>query len=286
MTDVPDPTTAAATSGPSPPLVPTRALRGFLPHIGTALGVLGPASYLIAYVNQVGKALVLGIPLDVVSVSIGSIVGVFVALLFVFYMTATWVGLFYRWVSRKAKGKGGALVKWCAAVFLFFFPLFIIYGADWDEWVPLLAVIAGLWVVIFILAVMAAAAQHVLPGPTGAAGRGIMRSAPLTVWDLIERVVGKWAMFAILLATVIAGYSYSLGRASVLNTQTYFVLDGTPQRALLAIYGDTVVLGYVPPKGGSLTRLVITQLEAGSLVGSNQQVGPLVRNCEPIVGCH
>jgi hypothetical protein len=157
--------------------------------------------------------------------------------------------------------------------------------SNWQEWVWLAGGMAALFVVAFVITVAVSATLHALPG-SAAQERFSRARRPSNILDLVERVVGAWVMWGLVAVVIVAGYAYSQGRASALNTRTYFVLSGTPQRALLAIYGDTVILGYVPPKGGSLTHLIITQLSAEPLTGANKDVGPLIVNCNPTVGCH
>ncbi len=239
--------------------------------------------------NQVGRALAYGYPVEFIQVDIGSIVAAFGSFVGVFFLTATLLGSVFPWVSQHVHGDAGWLVSTVFFTLVLTLPLVFIYDGpgEWLEWIAVPGATLGPALLALLVVVVSMVVEH-FRGPRSAArGSRLRRYKPLDAIDVVERTAGPLAAVLLIVALLLAGYSYSLGRAHALNETHYLVIPGHPARPILAIYGNTVISAPLTSGGVIGDTFVVSELGPGqALTGERKTIGPVLQGCQPFSGCH
>lgn len=249
--------------------------------------------YAIAYVYEFGYCQHFGIPPNLISLSITTILVAGGAVAY-FSFTLFQLSFLFLPFIRFSSNPGERLHAW--REFLLFTTLIIvlgllfgfIYGFSWKGFKIFLALLFILYTVVAATAALyllySFLRQKIAVGepskPTGisktAPNYGLKSNDP---WDYIERAIGRNGLaFVAALILLFAG-AYLAGNSEAARQSSFMFLEGRKNFAILRIYGDQVIAGEVDTDAKMLRpRYLLLRIASGeSMELKRKIVGPLTK---------
>jgi hypothetical protein len=254
----------------------------------TLVFLAAPTAYFLAFVHEFAYASVFAYPSSFITIQIAAIVQAIVGLLGAAASLYIYFALFYFGIKRGGlRGVLGFRLAFLWGSLIVTFGIVRIYAKHPGEWI--------LYAVLFLLYPVL---NLILPLLIHRKVNGLEAKFQVdeanedATPSLVTRAValaGRQLSFLIALLALLTLFSYSLGRADAMDSTSYLVTTFEGQQMIvLRTYGNEVIM---MPKSHPEDRLsgkyVVTFIsDAHPLVAEAQDVGPLVRDCQILIGCH
>lgn len=165
-------------------------------------------------------------------------------------------------------------LKWLFPVFFLLIIYIKMFGQNWKEWIAVLMVLVG---ILFFQCVFPLITQRKTKGYLNKleAQDKVDREFPSMLEPMVE-FIGVGALKMVLIIAFIIFFAYGAGKASAIKQQEFLVIHGNPDKVVLRIYGDNLVVAQISENPKKVLRVysIIKSTETG-VVLSKEKVGPL-----------
>jgi len=254
----------------------------------TLVFLAAPTAYFIAFVHEYAYASVFGYPSSFITIQIAAIVQAIVGLLGAAASLYIYFALFYFGIKRGGlRGVLGFRLAFLWGSLIVAFGVTRIYAKHPSEWIPY----AVLFLLYPVLLLVLPLVIHRKVKGLEAKFQADEANEDATP-SLVSRAValaGRQLSFLIALLALLILFSYSLGRADAMDSTSYLVATFEGQQMLvLRTYGNEIIMTPKShPKDRLSRKFVVTFIsDAHPFVAEAQDVGPLVRDCQILIGCH